>query len=474
MPPVEPPHPPRVPKSLRRVRLSRKDFATGPYVATESDVELYFTEDVEFNFPDPPSKESPHHLGFFGGLVLAAPRITVNLNRRTLSMHPNYRLRQRFFALISLDRTPFPVGKMRFTTEPVRPTDLTIRNGSLGLTSHFCIHGNTLREGRILIEHVRMDDFEVGAVSITGASDVMIRHCTVGSAVPPISSSDVLMLRDLAKIVREGGSRGEAEALSTMATREALRKITSSDAIVRAIVIMPEFNVNGVPESFERRIHRVAIVDTTFDDLRAEPMEVVGIALTKNSAEALKDVNGNLIALADAESGALVSRLQAAFHPELPRIARTRLMAGPSSQFHAVRGQDRRGHALQGKSSLFARIDGCTDVTLRNLTGTRVMSWGEESAAVGFMLNGCERITASHLRVGSVEVKDVSSNPLSDDRPQSGLLMRRCQHVKVDAYVYESPLACAGSFRETEDMTLRRCEMRAPSAFLKCRHVCME
>lgn len=474
MPAPQMPRPPRPVRSTRRIRLGRSDFVDGPYVITESDVEIILTEDVELNFADPPlGAKSPLHLGFFGGIVIGASRVVINLNGHTLKMHPNYRERQRFFALIALDITPFPIGKARFTTEPKRPADITVRNGTLGLTSHFAIHGNTLEEGRILVSDVQMHDFEVGAISISGASDILIRRCTIGSAIPPTTTSDVNMFIDLAKTVRERGSKAEADALMNLASVHA-RKMQASDALVRAIVINPQFNVNGVPDSFEKRISRVAIVDTTFDDLRAEPIETVGITTVKGDDNALKDVNGNLIAYADAKAGAMLSRLQAAFHPELPKAARDKLMSGPSSAFHPVYGQDRRGHALQAKASLFVRIDGCDDITLQNLNGASVKSYGNEGAAVGLMLNGCERISVMHVRIGGVEIHNVCSDPLSDERPQSGLLIRRCRHIKVDSYTYESKHSCGGSFRHAENAAFQRCKMNAPTTFLKCKHVVLE
>jgi hypothetical protein len=217
----------------------------------------------------------------------------------------------------------------------------------------------------------------------------------------------------------------------------------------------------------------VAILDCTFDDLRAEPIEVIGIALIEHSDEALKDVNGNLIALDDVRAGNSISQLQAAFNSDLVRVARERILAGPSASFYPVRGQDRRGHSLLGKSSLFARVDGCTDVTLRNLRAATVHSRGPHAAAVGFMLNGCERVTLTHVSVGGVQVLDVAADALSDTRPQSGVLLRRCRHVVVDDYHYRSDDACGGSFRHVEHARFARCEINAPAAFLKCRHVTM-
>lgn len=437
-------------------------------------------QDLEFNFPDPPPPaESPHHLGFFAGVVVGASRVTIDLNGKTLSMHPHYRLKQRFFSLVSLDVTPFPPGKAKFSTAPVSPTDIVVRNGTLGLSSHFGIHGNTLRDGRIVLRDLRFEKFEVGAVSISGASDIAIRNCHIGEAVPPTSSSDENMLRDLARTAIAHGNHADANALMQMAAQQR-RVLRASDAIVRAIVISPTFNVGpGVPpDTWERRISRVSVTDVQFAELRAEPMEVVGISMRRDD-DGLKDANGNLIAMSDAVAGSFLSRTQAALNPELPRAARDRLVSGPAAGlFHPVVGLDRRGHSLQGKSSLFLRIDGCDDVVLHNLRGDRVVSQGPEAAAVGVMLNGCERVRIKHVRVGGVSVRGLpsgsSSNPLSDQRPQSGLLMRRCRHVAVDGYVYESEEACGNAFRHSSNATFRRCDIHAPSTFHRCRHIQME
>lgn len=468
------PTPPRVTKNRKNIYVSQENFRAGPYVISEPDVIVVLTEDVTVNFQEPPLKESPHHLGFFGALVVGASRVTIDLNGHFIKMHPNFRERQRFFSLIALDVTPFPVGKMKFTTQPVSPSDISIQGpGTLGLTSHFCVHGNTLKQGRIQIMDVKMEDFEVGAVSISGASDILIKRCIFGSAIPPTTSSDFLMMKDLADTAREKGAHTEAHELMN-AAESVKRHMTSSDAIVRAVVIMPEFNVNGIPDTFDHRINRVSMVDCKFADLRAEPFETVGIAMEKNSEKPFKDRHGNLIAIGDVLSGSVVSRMQAAYSPELPRAVREKLMSGPDSSFHPVYGQDRRGHSLQGKSSLFARVDGCTDVILRNLVGDKVESEGKEGAAVGFMLNGCERVLLNHVAVGGAYVRNVCGDALSDTRPRSGLILRRCKHIKLDDYVYEASDSCGGTFRMSENASLQRCTMNAPATFLHCKNISMD
>lgn len=467
------PRAPRPPTSGLVRHLTSADFRDGPVVLSQPGTRYVLMEDVVFNFPEPAAKESPHHLGFPFGIAVGASQVVLDLNGKTLRMHPNFRERQRFFALVSLDVTPFPVGRLGFTTEPVAPTDVVVRNGTLGLSSHFGIHANTLREGRLLLSDLHFEDFEVGAISLSGASDVHIRRCTVGGAVPPTTTSDVVMLRDLAAAARDAGAHSEsAKLLQIMAKQK--RNLTSSDALVRAIVIAPEFNVNGVPKHFKKRIQRTAINDCTFADLRAEPREVIGIALAEGGAP-IKDLHGNIVSHDDARAGALVSRLQAAFSPDMPRVARQRLMAGPSSAFYPVTGLDRRAHSLVGKSSLFVRVDGCDSVTLRNIRAATVSSHGPHAAAVGIMLNGCKNVSLAHVSVrGSRVDHEGARDPLSLDRPQSGVLFRNTAHVRVDDYHYPSADSCGVAAVEMQDARFVRCKMGAPSTFLHCRHVSME
>ena len=451
------------------VRLRQDDFRNGPVVIDQSDVRVLFETDVVFSFPPPTELKDPFHLGFFAGLIIGAPRVVVDLQGHRLTMHPSFRMEQRFFAFIECDVTPFPVGKANFQTPPKSPTDITIRNGTMEFTSHFCIHASTCG-GRILIEDLRMNDFEVGAVSLSGGSDIFVRRCSIGSALPPTTTSDFNMLRDLSRVARRHGAPAEEKQLMAIALQREIT-ITSSDAICRSIVVMPSFNVNGIPDSFDKTIERVAVVDTSFEPIRAEPIELIGISLREGSDEALKDTNGNLISYQDALSGDYVSRMQASYSPKLPSHARRALMSGPTNMFYPVYGQDRRGHSLIGKASLFCRIDGCRGVTLHRLRAAEVVTRGEQGASVGIMLNGCSNISFLHVSVGGVQVLDLCNDALSDTRPRAGVVMRRCEHIKIDDYTYRSDASCGFTMRESQNASLTRCTMGAPSTFHKCAHV---
>ena len=226
---------------------------------------------------------------------------------------------------------------MRFDTTPRSPTDLCILGpGTLGLTSHFCVHSNTLKEGRVRIANVKMEHFEVGAISLSGCNDVHIHNCTFGRARAPTRSSHELMLHDLMLDARHFGATQQAKALAKMITRESTTTLTSSDAICRACVITNEFNINQIKDSFPNRIERVAITDCTFDDLMAEPKEVIGVS-ERDGGTAIKDRNGNLLAWEDVKSGAMISRLQASFNKELSTHVRDKLVSGPPPDFYPIR-----------------------------------------------------------------------------------------------------------------------------------------
>lgn len=452
------PHPFRT--SPHRVYLRRGDFANGPVHITQPDTYVTFRESVVLNFPEPSVTTSPFHLGFFAALCIEAPRVVVDLGGHSIRQSDEFRRRQRFFALISLQNSPFPPGKARGFTTPLKsPTDISIINGTLADSSHFGIHGVECGD-RILIDRVRIERFEVSAISISGASDVTVRRCTIGQAAPPKTSSELVMLRDLSATAKANGQHDASATLMKMTAHPRVAAPEHSDALVRSIVIGSTFNVGRPNLSEKRRIARVTLSSLKFKDVHAEPREVVGIA-THSGGEALKDTNGNLISFSDASSGAFLSRIQASLSPELPSGARSRLMRGAAA-FTPVYGLDLRGHDLRMKASLFGVVSSCDSVTCRGIQAGRVRSVGKSSAAVGFMFNACSDVKIVDMNVKSVEVTDECVSTLSDERPQGALYARQCRHLTVDRMSYQSRESCSCALRDTEEVKMTRCSLSAP------------
>lgn len=465
----------RPPKAMKnaphRIELTQESFAAGPVFVDRPDCVVLLKEDVWVNFNAvKPPEATPFHLGWFGAIIVRASRVYIDLQGHTIGMADAYRIQQRFFAIIELCNTPLPKGKGGFETEPMSLDDIVVRNGHIETTSHHCIHA-VQAGSRWLFEDLDMKGFEVGAISVNAASDLMIRRCTIGYPMRPATTSDEVMVRDLARSCERIGSKTVAaemrKMLSSMKSAPA-----ASDALIRCIVIMPQFNV-GRPKKVEdsKRIKRISVHDITFADIRAAPVEVVGIR--GRDGLPLKDVNGNLIAHSDAIAGNKLARTQALVSKDLPVNVRSALMVGPY-EGEKVYGFDRRGHDLLQKASLYVRVDGADGVSLSNLICGTVLSTGEHSASVGVMINDCANCSVSSVHIEGVRITDQCVSALSDMRPQSGLYIRETERVSVSSYHYGSSHSCACTLRDVKTATLSKCAFAAPLTSLRASDVRMD
>ena len=120
--------------------------------------------------------------GFFGGIFLIGDHIELNLLGHEIKMSESFALSQRFFSIIELTNSPFPLGgglPLSMKKEDFKTgTFLCIKNGRLGRSSHSSIHGNENRN--ITISKLKMYDFEVGGVMMNGGKQISICKCNIG------------------------------------------------------------------------------------------------------------------------------------------------------------------------------------------------------------------------------------------------------------------------------------------------------
>jgi len=120
--------------------------------------------------------------GFFGGIFLIGENIELNLLGHEIKMSESFALSQRFFSIIELTNSPFPLGgglPLSIKKEDFKTgTFICIKNGRLGRSSHSSIHGNENRS--ITISKLKMYDFEVGGVMMNGAKQISICKCNIG------------------------------------------------------------------------------------------------------------------------------------------------------------------------------------------------------------------------------------------------------------------------------------------------------
>lgn len=175
------------------------DFDRGTYIISEpGSYEL--CEDISFKPNAPPigtpipddifdpdfstGEYSPNAfgLGFFAAIVVEASNVTINLNGFTLQQSPEHALMQRFFALIELSSAPFirSTGPSMFVGKDEvfkSASNVVIRDGRCGRSSHHCVHGNNNAD--VLIRNVTFFDFEVAAVALNNVDGLVIRDCEV-------------------------------------------------------------------------------------------------------------------------------------------------------------------------------------------------------------------------------------------------------------------------------------------------------
>lgn len=184
-----------------RVSLTQKHFDKGTYRINVPGV-YTLKEDVQFNplpeqnwFPAPDSREHPmssgYFLGFFAAISIEVTGVVLDLDNHKIQQHPEHYYAQRFFSVIELADRPFVAAKgppqfsaLKHRIHPAK--HVVIENGVLGLSSHHGIHGNKC--SRITLRNLVIRDFEVGGVSLNGASEVFMENIHIG----PSSSSSQL------------------------------------------------------------------------------------------------------------------------------------------------------------------------------------------------------------------------------------------------------------------------------------------
>jgi hypothetical protein len=152
------------PLNYEKIYLSNYDFKYGTYRITQPGYYI-LTEDIVFHpnesndfFPEKsqediyPTKNGPYVLGFFAAISIETDGVVLDLNNKSIRQSKEFYLKQRFFSLIELASSPFIPGQgpANFGDSISYSSNVMIKNGSFGLTSHYGIHGNG--QHRVILE----------------------------------------------------------------------------------------------------------------------------------------------------------------------------------------------------------------------------------------------------------------------------------------------------------------------------------
>eukprot|EP00485_Elphidium_margaritaceum_P009873 CAMPEP_0202685912 /NCGR_PEP_ID=MMETSP1385-20130828/1730_1 /ASSEMBLY_ACC=CAM_ASM_000861 /TAXON_ID=933848 /ORGANISM="Elphidium margaritaceum" /LENGTH=1663 /DNA_ID=CAMNT_0049340385 /DNA_START=133 /DNA_END=5121 /DNA_ORIENTATION=- len=144
------------------------------------DVWWWPRKDQEDEYPGASTFQNPFTLGYFAGISVECSDVVIDLQGHSIEMSPAFYLQQRFFSLIELANRPFAPGKGAANWGWVEKyaSNVIIKDGSLGLSSHHCIHGNFLNN--VLISNVQMSQFDVAGFGCGQCITVELRDLDIG------------------------------------------------------------------------------------------------------------------------------------------------------------------------------------------------------------------------------------------------------------------------------------------------------
>ena len=122
-----------------------------------------------------------YHLGFFAAITVEATGVILDLNGKTIQQTELHALQQRFYANIEMASAPFipAQGPATFSTPSnfKAGEKVLIENGTLALSSHHGIHGNTMKD--IILQNLSIEDFEVAGIALNGAINSVLSNITI-------------------------------------------------------------------------------------------------------------------------------------------------------------------------------------------------------------------------------------------------------------------------------------------------------
>ena len=124
--------------------------------------------------------------GFFAAIIICGSNISLQMNGHEIKMSNELNKELRFFSLIELNNSPFPLRDGLPTCNADKKTcswksgkNICIRNGTFGLSSHSSIHGNN--NWNVTIKNVKMNNFEVGGLMLNGFHNLRVSNLTCHS-----------------------------------------------------------------------------------------------------------------------------------------------------------------------------------------------------------------------------------------------------------------------------------------------------
>ena len=155
------------------------DFNAGDLENPNSGYSWWPRADQE-EYPGAESTSGPYFMGFIAGITVEVDDVVIDLNGFELKQSLSFYYQQRFFSIIALKSVAFPLdqGPGVFGTEPKYASNVVIKNGNIGLSSHHGIHGHYNSD--VTIKNVHVYDFETHGIQMSYFNHLRIQNVEIG------------------------------------------------------------------------------------------------------------------------------------------------------------------------------------------------------------------------------------------------------------------------------------------------------
>eukprot|EP00755_Sulcionema_specki_P025104 Sspe_Gene.15544::Locus_5410_Transcript_1_1_Confidence_1.000_Length_3642::g.15544::m.15544 len=377
------------------VQLRQQDFDQGTYrITTPGTYKLM--EDVEFAphpendywVPDNLRGTYPYaqyYLGFFAAITVECNDVTIDLNGHTLRQGKEFYLLQRFFNVIELNDRVFVdnegVSSLNYQKGDrvvpesggvsqglVTVSDVVIKNGVLGRSSHAGIHGNSARN--VVVRNVKIRDFEVAGVQCNGCQEVSVFDCVVGPTsreVPVLATFAHARFMELygSTVIPQGFARDPmASALTPLLDESITFADRTTGTTVRAVFARLR---RGLQLFRDHHMGRSSQLSTEDQALLDEAIKVFQNPSGLTDGGVVYGLFFNKVGVSDIDD----NHYKAGTEARNIAVWNTKVVGLHASPLEVPNLVTQSGHHIQGPARDVLRIFDMVSDELRSLVGTR-------------------------------------------------------------------------------------------------------
>lgn len=240
------------------IHLSQRDFDSGTYRIRTPNTTVILDTDIEFEpfFAAEATRTDKPITGWFAAMTVEADNVIIDMNGKTIQASEFFLAAdvENVYANIELDNAPFSgilFGVLGAffpgDTEFVAAQNVVVKNGTLGRSDHWGIHGNN--NSAINIHDMHIKDFAVAGIQLNGVVDSTVsnvkitglEHIIRTNFVGVAASTLIKFLVEIANIPDEPCYEGACEQLSSL-----LAYIEANPELFNAPRLLPQGAVNGI------------------------------------------------------------------------------------------------------------------------------------------------------------------------------------------------------------------------------------